>query len=799
MRPVRVEVEGFSAFRQRTVLDLADVELFALAGPTGSGKSSLIDAMVFALYGSIPRLDLRAVAPIISLGANEARVRLDFTVEGQDYTAVRIVRRTKNGATTKEARLERGGEVLAGNEKELSAAVEELLGLGVGEFTKCVVLPQGAFAEFLHAPGKTRQEILVKLLDLGVYEHMAHAAREHERAAKNAADYAEGALERLADATPETLAQAQARVTELAGLAAHIEAAGPETELLARTESEALAAAAEADRRVARLSGVRVPDGLHDQGRALAEAAGKATEATEAEDRAAAAADRAEELLAELPDRPSLEAAVEAHSMAIGHEEQRLKGEALLADRGAAVVACRAELEVAVQRAEAAREQLEHARWTHRARDLAGGLVVGEPCPVCLQRVESLPTHDGGDPVAVARQSQEAATVAEKVAAKALASAEGDQRGVELKLASIADQLDRLAPVLEAHPDPEALTDQLAHVRQAQEAEKALRSQASAARKASLAARREHELLAQRETSARRTFEQTRGELAAMGAPVSDQDLVVGWEALAQWAAAEVPVHQAAADAARDAARSATEERAKCEAEVLDRCRSAAVPAARPGRGRSTVVAARQATAEAAGRASAMVAEVERSLADADKHRGEALAQRQRADVAHELALHLSASRFEKWVLDDALASLVARATHLLVDLSDGAYSLTLDERSNFAVVDHRNADQVRSARTLSGGETFLASLALALGLADQIGELASRGSARLESIFLDEGFGTLDPDRLDTVACAIEELGSGGRMVGLVTHVEELAERVPVRFEVSNGPAGSSVERVSA
>ena len=101
------------------------------------------------------------------------------------------------------------------------------------------------------------------------------------------------------------------------------------------------------------------------------------------------------------------------------------------------------------------------------------------------------------------------------------------------------------------------------------------------------------------------------------------------------------------------------------------------------------------------------------------------------------------------------------------------------------------------SARTLSGGETFLASVALALALADQVVDLAAAGAVRIESIFLDEGFGTLDADTLDVVATAIEELGSGGRMVCLVSHVSELAERLPVRFEVNKTSTGSSVRRV--
>jgi exonuclease SbcC len=168
--------------------------------------------------------------------------------------------------------------------------------------------------------------------------------------------------------------------------------------------------------------------------------------------------------------------------------------------------------------------------------------------------------------------------------------------------------------------------------------------------------------------------------------------------------------------------------------------------------------------------------------------------------VAGALAGHLRATGFQKWLLDEALARLVLGASGILHQLSGGAYTLALDRRSSgFAVIDHHNADSVRSVRTLSGGETFLASLALALSLADQVVDLAAAGSARLESIFLDEGFGTLDPETLDVVAAAIEELGSQGRMVGLVSHVRDLAERLPVRFEVQKGPTTATVTRVEA
>ena len=163
--------------------------------------------------------------------------------------------------------------------------------------------------------------------------------------------------------------------------------------------------------------------------------------------------------------------------------------------------------------------------------------------------------------------------------------------------------------------------------------------------------------------------------------------------------------------------------------------------------------------------------------------------------VYSQLGWLLRADGFERWLLEEAVAGLVERANQHLLVLSGGQYSFVADETS-FNVCDHHNADEVRGAKTLSGGETFLASLSLALALRDSQAEMAAEGGARLDSLFLDEGFGTLDPDALDVVTGAIEELSSHGRMVCVVTHIREVAERMPVCFEVSKGTTTSSVER---
>ncbi|HEX6220157.1 MAG TPA: SbcC/MukB-like Walker B domain-containing protein, partial [Acidimicrobiia bacterium] len=165
------------------------------------------------------------------------------------------------------------------------------------------------------------------------------------------------------------------------------------------------------------------------------------------------------------------------------------------------------------------------------------------------------------------------------------------------------------------------------------------------------------------------------------------------------------------------------------------------------------------------------------------------------AEVAATLANHLRAHGFEQWLMAGALTELVDGANDLLSQLSGGGYSLHSDDSGTFSIIDHRNADEMRSVSTLSGGETFLVALALALSLAET---LAAKGGSGLDAIILDEGFGTLDEESLDTVASVLEELTGRGLMVGVITHVKELAARAPVRYEVVPEPSGATVRTVS-
>ena len=160
------------------------------------------------------------------------------------------------------------------------------------------------------------------------------------------------------------------------------------------------------------------------------------------------------------------------------------------------------------------------------------------------------------------------------------------------------------------------------------------------------------------------------------------------------------------------------------------------------------------------------------------------------------LATDLKADRIVDFLQGEALRFLAHVGSEHLFHLSDGRFQLrhTNDE---FTVVDMSWGEEERSTRTLSGGETFLASLALAVALSDHFRELAVTDRARLDSLFLDEGFGSLDRETLTVAAAALERLGGDGRLVGVITHVREMAEQFP-RIEVSKSAAGSRLERVA-
>jgi exonuclease SbcC len=189
------------------------------------------------------------------------------------------------------------------------------------------------------------------------------------------------------------------------------------------------------------------------------------------------------------------------------------------------------------------------------------------------------------------------------------------------------------------------------------------------------------------------------------------------------------------------------------------------------------------------------VAELETRLEQRRALEDEIAHHREQQAAYTDLHKELRADRIVQHLQAEALVALADGASHHLRDLSDSRYRLVFDE-DRFYAVDAWNGDERRPVKTLSGGETFLTSLALALSLSEQIQLLSVTEKSRLESLFLDEGFGQLDTELLEVVVNAIEQMRAADRLVGVITHVAGLAERMPTRLVVSKSPRGSTISR---
>jgi exonuclease SbcC len=800
VRPLRLEVEGFTSFAEKQAVDFSGLDLFAVTGPTGAGKSSLIDALVFALYGQVPRVG-DDYKQLISHGAERLSVLLDFEVGGERYRIARTARRT--GASKQ--RLERfeGDEArpLADKARDIRTRVETILGLDYDGFTRAVVLPQGQFDEFLKGEPKERRKILVSLLNLGIYEAMQRLANQRARDARKEAGFLGEQLERdFAEATAGTL---EARTGDLA--AAEEEAAAVGRALVALEDGLTLARKVRAARRqvealggdVARertqlgkaeevlARGDEVASGLEHEAGELAERMDGLGFDPERHTALVAAKPRAEQLarLREQSGRLDRDR--------LRTQEAREKGGKALAGAEAAVPSADEERAAAEAALEAAREALEQTHRQHAAVALRRDLRAGEPCPVCEQKVPRVPK--GRAPALdAARKKVEAAEGAARTAVAGaekarlgLQKAQGEAAGLERDLALLEEQARELASqigVLESElgeagfvdDDPGHGTGLVARITSdldRLERARGARADLEAAREA-LEEKRvalEKELAgasAQRDAARARLAEiaSRRGEaegLVEKGLQALRKlDSNGGWEGLG------------AAEAGRD------------EVDHLETLRATRQDESR----------------DLAARVGGLKAEVER-IGRKMERAGELQARKERLDadaaLLKTLADHLRANELVAWIQEEALARLAEDGSRHLDRLSQGRYALRLGSgeaaaegaraEQDFFVVDRWNADGVRSVKTLSGGETFLASLALALALAESLARLSAGGRAvdALESLFLDEGFGALDGETLDTVVSALDALHGGQRLVGVVTHVRELAERMPARLEV--------------
>ncbi len=815
MRPLRLLLDGFGSYRTETDIDFTDVDFFALVGPTGSGKSTVIDALCFALYGTVPRWDNeKEVRNALAPSANACRVSLIFELAGERYVAVRSLQRDKNGkVTTKAARLERldasipsdaplaeileaSAEQLAEGPDNVKGKVQDLLGLSYEHFTQSVLLPQGGFSEFLRATPANRQRLLVELLAYGVYKEIGQHARERAQLAETRQQLAQQARDQLADATPDAESRATARVAALTLLATEVDTRLATLTELHKQSVDATDRVTTAGNEAAQLSAVRPPGEVGGLAQQIAAAEALVAAARLRRDDGAEAAALAEQARGALPDKAEVQNQLGLHTLRRDLIAEAEAQTVALATHREHEDKLAAELEAADLAASLAQETLEAAQRAHAAAGLAEALHVGDDCPVCRQRVSALPAHVAPADLSAARAAVETSTKAQRHARSVHDAAAKATVAAQSELRSTQTRLEKAALVMADVPSEDSLTQLLGSVTAADDALQKARTEATARQTELTAAERARDALGTAEQHAWAKLSTTRDTLVPLGAPAiatgAGQDLAAAWATLSGWATAEAEARGATLPQLEEAA-SALKQRFDDSALALAQVLADHDVVADPLTRAAAAVAAQHAKTEA---------DLKRIRADRAKAASldkEIAARKEESQVATLLGNLLRANKFENWLCAEALSTLVTEASAMLMELSGDQYELALDNRNDLVVIDYNDAGSTRPVHTLSGGETFQASLALALALSRQVITL-SAGMRELNSMFLDEGFGTLDGDTLETVASTLERLAADSdRMVGVITHVPELAERVPVRFVVNRTGATSTIVKERA
>jgi exonuclease SbcC len=860
VRPIRLQLKSFTAFRDEQVVEFDDLDLFAISGPTGSGKSSILDAITYALFGYVERVG-KQVSQLVSQGQPGMAVTFEFAVDDRHY---RVTRRTLSARGQTKILLERqeGGEWQQAGDgadrvREAEAMIRDAIGLDYEAFTRSVLLPQGAFAEFLVGEAKERRGILTELLGLELFERLAKRAGELKREAQIVAESDERLLRtEYEGVTPEALEAARTAAAAAERTRDALAAAEAEVRAIAERWRDAERAVEDlhicaTDARGVAMDASSVGEVLAGVGEraTLAEGRMEATAtaskaAVKRLDRATAALAKAEAdggpatALAALGERARLAAGLRQRSADVRDDLGQVRRELPDAEEGVVAAAealalATADVEAALGALEQAREKVRETEHADHLAAVVAGLHAGDACPVCGTTLTALPKAPGAKVLeraaAAAGKAEAAASAANAALERAKAEHERGVRGrdeslrasaaLEKELAALEGELAKidggLAEALGGAlpPDPlAAIQERLAALETLAEEVGAAEAAERRAKDDIVQAERERDVIAAEADTARARLDGLPlAGVRQRARALAGDDIEVPAAPVISRAKDAPAVGALAEEIATAFGRLAqdldavAERRADAEVGLLeealevvgDRVPSAGSLAALV----RDVESAHRAAGIDAATASKEAETLEGRLGKAGRLLEEVAAQGRRAERFRALALELHADRITAFLQMEALQMLASAGSERLAALSSGRYQLEYvkdDVKDEFLVVDTWNGEERRSARTLSGGETFLASLALALALSEQVRALSVTEKARLDSLFLDEGFGTLDPESLEVVVDAIEQLGGDGRMVGVITHVQELAIRMPARIEIEKSPRGSRLQIVS-
>lgn len=916
MRPLSLTLSAFGPYAGETTLDfsrLGESGLYLITGDTGAGKTTLFDAIVYALYGSASgsdrEKDTKSFASKYAPADAPSFVDFTFSCHGTEYRVFRCVNQEGRKKALvdgknllREAALfDSNGKVIASKVKEVTAKVIDLLGLTRDQFVQIVMIAQGQFRELLTASEDVRGPILKMLFQTEQYASL----QERINAEANAQNAVCAELQRDLDHVVNAVSfdevenydteAAEARSEEFLSLLEKQVAERKTALEEAQSEKKSL------DETLGKLQKQKGTD------EALLKQAGELTGVLAslepavkafADSKAAFDAENREERVKE---RETLAAQITLETEQLGEyeklDEKRNAFDSFLKDledketkfaQGAKLQSAEEEFQIKLEEdlngllsvpkeqtewshardaaeergkvlndlqarlntyesgkktlkqlqddftdkkhrydiADALRKALEDQYLNAQAGILAETLVDGAPCPVCGSTSHPhcavLPenTPEKAD-VDKAKADEEAARTASEAAARKAAEQSAALEQQELGLSKDCEAVglsfdDGTREALQGKlEETRALQAELKAVgedlqKKAERLEK-LKEDLPKRKSANEARAKELGELKTSIANLSGQKETLQKELEEVQKKLPHESLQKAKEAL--WELTDKQKAMAEAlETARKAFESAKETKVGLEAKRktlesgLDGFDQAAAEArvkqiadlTEQGKALEQKVIGCTTALQNAKQAQTEAGKTLKALADAREK------QRWLRELDQVFNGKLTAEgklKLETYVQAIYFDQVLAHANRRLYAMTGGQYELARqteagDKRSAYAlnldVIDHYGDVSRRSVKTLSGGESFLASLALALGLSDLIQERS--GGIQLDTLFVDEGFGSLDAESLEKALQTLEELGSEHRLVGIISHVEELEQRIDKQIDVKKLPSGGSI-----
>ena len=874
MRPERLRISAFGPYAGEEDMDFSVLEnhtLFLICGPTGAGKSTILDAMCYALYGKTSG----AVRSGEDLRSNyvgydrKTYVEFDFAIGDRHYRIYRsptqLLERQKGDRSKPVEHKgkadfyeidEEGREKAHITSKGVDSAVEKLLGVGLEQFRQIILLPQGDFRKLLLADSSDRQKIMEQLFQTGIY--LAFEKKLQEETQKLKTEYSRGELQRTtlletcrSESEEELEKQAEINEKVLKEKETEFMQADKEQQVFLRAYDEAnvlhgaflrLETAETALKRMEEKRKEKEELRGHIKMIRAAQSVTKEwSEAVNAKKQQRTAAETLEKAAADLPVKEKAKAEAE-QALALFEKEkpkqkERIEMKGKLeqyrnpsrsygtakreAERLAGIYA------VKQKEAERLREQVSAAEkkaaedkknWLSRNRIfmegqafvLAEKLTDGQPCPVCGSLSHPAPAVAGEDRITEkdVKDAERQMHLSEDAEKKNRREAEAYQAK---ELAAAKESADKAMTVLSELEKnlPAAYRDSLALEKEIKDLETRISSfeksleQAEEKRKNAetiyQALKEQKELLEKQAGEFLKVSEEKNRILKIKVAEAGFTD----WFECSQYMK-EVPQLEAYENDLKIYDQSVHVEEEKIKGEK-EKTAGKTKPDMNDWNEKRLKLlenmkrfAAEKAEKETELKKQKETLKKLRQLKETQKEIGEKYSL-----VAHlwEIAQGKETGiNLERFVLGALLDAVTEKANLRLMEMSGNRYELLRKrgERSDgrkkagldLEVFDG-NTGRARPAATLSGGETFLASLSLALGLADVVQEYA--GGVHLDAMFIDEGFGSLDSESLDLAMKTLQELKGQNRLIGLISHVGGLEERIPAKLRVTKTQTGST------